>query len=184
MLSPNPNVTALWDVHLPDGVHEIEFEHETTSGRRVIRIDNKEIMRKEWMFKLVGSEKFNIGKDKQHRCVISIDPLGGFSYQYSLQIDGKPYKTFLDNQTKVMKTWILPVEGVMYRIVLEKDTLDVWVNGQKAEVAAEFVDDGTETHFTLGNQPAHILAISSGQRRKGILHKLIMNDNEIPEYFE
>ena len=32
-------------------------------------------------------------------------PLGGFSYQYSLQIDGKPYKTFLDNQTKVMKTW-------------------------------------------------------------------------------
>lgn len=37
MLSPNPNVTALWDVHLPDGVHEIEFEHETTSGRRVIR---------------------------------------------------------------------------------------------------------------------------------------------------
>lgn len=102
----------------------------------------------------------------------------------------------------------------MYRIVLEKDTLDVWVNGQKAEVAAEFVvrwifmfgftrqirikvknnndyhlcipfqDDGTETHFTLGNQPAHILAISSGQRRKGILHKLIMNDNEIPEYFE
>ena len=38
-----------------------------------------------------------------------------------------------------MKTWILPVEGVMYRIVLEKDTLDVWVNGQKAEVAAEFV---------------------------------------------
>ena len=38
-----------------------------------------------------------------------------------------------------MKTWILPVDGVMYRIVLEKDTLDIWVNGKKAEVAAEFV---------------------------------------------
>ena len=36
---------------------------------------------------------------------IVFSPLGGFSYQYSLQIDGKPYKTFLDNQTKVMKTW-------------------------------------------------------------------------------
>jgi hypothetical protein len=53
------------------------------------------------MFKLVGTEAFSIGKDKQHRCLIKIDPLGGFSYQYSLLIDGKSYKTFLDNQTKV-----------------------------------------------------------------------------------
>lgn len=53
------------------------------------------------MFKLVGNEIFSIGKDKRHSCVIKIDPLGGFSYQYSLEIDGKPYKTFLDNQTKV-----------------------------------------------------------------------------------
>ena len=72
MLSNNPNVTAIWDVHLPDGIHEIEFEHETTSGRRVIRIDNQEILRKDWMFKLVGTEVFTIGKDKQHKCVIDI----------------------------------------------------------------------------------------------------------------
>ena len=72
MLSNNPNVTAIWDVHLPDGIHEIEFEHETTSGRRVIRIDNQEILRKDWMFKLVGTEVFSIGKDKQHKCVIDI----------------------------------------------------------------------------------------------------------------
>ena len=100
----------------------------------------------------------------------------------------------------------MPVDGEMYRIVLEKDTLDIWVNGKKAEVAREFVEDGVETHvrffkfkifsmelcikstislqFTLGNEPCHILAISSGHRRTGILHKLIMNDNEVPEYFE
>ena len=28
------------------------------------------------MFKLVGAETFMIGKDKQHKCVISIEPLG------------------------------------------------------------------------------------------------------------
>jgi hypothetical protein len=83
-----------------------------------------------------------------------------------------------------MKTWVLPVDGTMFRVVLEKDTLDIWVNGRKAEVAAEFVDEGTETHFTLGKQPAHILAISSGKRRTGLLHKLIVDDNEVPEYFE
>ncbi len=33
-----------------------------------------------------------------------------------------------------MKTWVLPVDGTMYRVVLEKDTLDIWVNGRKAEV--------------------------------------------------
>ena len=33
-------------------------------------------MRKDWMFKLVGAETFMIGKDKQHKCVISIEPLG------------------------------------------------------------------------------------------------------------
>ena len=33
-----------------------------------------------------------------------------------------------------MKTWILPVDGTMYRVVLEKDTLDIWVNGTKVEI--------------------------------------------------
>lgn len=37
MLSTNPDVVAIWDVHLADGIHLIEFEHETTTGRRVVR---------------------------------------------------------------------------------------------------------------------------------------------------
>ena len=54
------------------------------------------------MFKLVGQEIFNFGpSDKEHKGVIRIDPMGGFSYQYALAIDGKPYKTFLDQQSKV-----------------------------------------------------------------------------------
>ena len=85
---------------------------------------------------------------------------------------------------QIMKTWVLPVDGHMYRIVLEKDTMDIWVNGRKAEVVAEFVDEGTETHFTLGKQPAHILNVSSGHRRTGIIHKLIVEENEVPEYIE
>ena len=44
---------------------------------------------------------------------------------------GKPYKKFIENQNKIMKTWILPVDGTMFRVVLEKDTLDIWVNGTK-----------------------------------------------------
>lgn len=32
---------AWWDVRLSDGVHRIGFEHGTTTGRRVIRVDGK-----------------------------------------------------------------------------------------------------------------------------------------------
>lgn len=31
------DLVAVWEVHLADGIHVIEFEHGTTSGRRVVR---------------------------------------------------------------------------------------------------------------------------------------------------
>ena len=37
-----------------DGIHTVEFEHGTTSGKRAIVVDGKDVMRKDWMFKLVG----------------------------------------------------------------------------------------------------------------------------------
>lgn len=33
------DLVALWDVPLHDGVHRIEFEHGTTTGKRVVRVD-------------------------------------------------------------------------------------------------------------------------------------------------
>ena len=68
-----------------------------------IRLDNREVNRKDWMFKLVGQESFSFGpKEKPHQGTIQIDAVGGFSYQYSLIINGKPYKTFLEHQSKAI----------------------------------------------------------------------------------
>ena len=53
------------------------------------------------MFKLVGNESFQVGKSKAN-CTIKIEPVGGFSYQYSLDVNGKPYKTFIEQQSKVL----------------------------------------------------------------------------------
>ena len=145
----------------------------------------------------------------------------------SAQVAGKPYKKFIENQNKIMKTWILPVDGTMFRVVLEKDTLDIWVNGSKVpvlvltvvvlfppaavysqvEMAGEFTDDGTETHFAIGSQPAYVKAVrhgewpqryqralyikppvsfqvSSGNKRSGLLHSLVVHDTEVPEFLE
>ncbi|KAK6181483.1 hypothetical protein SNE40_009325 [Patella caerulea] len=172
------DTVAQWEVSLSDGVHKIEFEHGTTTGKRVIRVDGQDIYRQEWMFKLVGKEHFDLGKAK---LVISIDAVSGFAYEYTLEVNGKPLQKFRENQSKIMKSWVLTIADNPIRVVLEKDTLDVWVNGDKKDTAGEFVDDGTETHFEIGAHSAYIKAVSSGKRKSGIIHKLFVDDNEIPE---
>ncbi|XP_005104659.1 fas apoptotic inhibitory molecule 1 [Aplysia californica] len=171
------DLVATWDIALSDGVHKVEFEHGTTSGKRIIRVDGKEIYRQDWMFKLVGKEYFQVSKAK---CCISIDAVSGFAYEYTLDVNGKPLKKFQENQSKIMKCWVLYLGGNDVRVVLEKDTLDVWVNGRIVETAGEFADDGTETHFEIGSHSAYIKAITTGKRRDGIVHQLFVDEVEIP----
>lgn len=55
------------------------------------------------------------------------------------------------------------------------------VNSFTYNFQGEFVDDGTETHFTWANHTCYIKAISSGKKKDGIIHSLIIDSNEIPE---
>jgi phosphoglucomutase len=83
------------------------------------------------MFKLVGKEFFNIGK---HKCAISIDAVNGFAYEYSLEVDNKSYEKFCENQSKILQSWTFRVKEHDFRVVLEKNTMDIWVNGEKLDV--------------------------------------------------
>ena len=40
------DLVATWSVSLPNGRHKVEFEHGTTSGKRVIRVDGQVSTRK------------------------------------------------------------------------------------------------------------------------------------------
>ena len=40
-LSTMSDLVAVWDIALSDGVHKVEFEHGTTTGKRVIRVDGE-----------------------------------------------------------------------------------------------------------------------------------------------
>lgn len=40
----SPDLVAQWQVPLSDGIHLIEFEHGTTTGKRIIRINGKVIV--------------------------------------------------------------------------------------------------------------------------------------------
>lgn len=39
--SKRVDLVAYWSVPLLDGVHTVEFEHGTTSGKRVLRVDGQ-----------------------------------------------------------------------------------------------------------------------------------------------
>ncbi|XP_063322643.1 fas apoptotic inhibitory molecule 1 isoform X2 [Pelmatolapia mariae] len=172
------DVVAVWEVALSDGVYRIEFAHGTTTGKRIVFVNGKEVIRKDWMFKLVGKETFMVG-GANTKATINIEAVSGFAYEYSLNIAGKSLQKFIDNRAKTTKTWLLKVGGEDYRVVLEKDTMDVWCNGQKMETTGEFVDDGTETHFMVGGHECCIKAASGGQKKSGIVHYLLLDGERV-----
>ncbi|XP_055630258.1 fas apoptotic inhibitory molecule 1 isoform X2 [Toxorhynchites rutilus septentrionalis] len=126
----NKEVVARWRVPMRGKIYEVEFEHGTASGKRVLWIDKEEIFRRDWMFKLVGEDMFRL-EDK--RCIIRVDPLPGFKYSYTLFVDGESYEQFSESQAKALKTWEVNLGDNFYRIVLEKNTLNIYVNGKLIE---------------------------------------------------
>ncbi|KAK3557248.1 hypothetical protein QTP70_026094 [Hemibagrus guttatus] len=172
------DMVGMWEVPLSDGIYQIEFEHGTTTGKRVVYINGKEVLRRDWMFKLVGKETFPVGHTGA-KATINIEALTGFTYEYTLEINGKSLQTFLDNWAKISKTWLLKLDGADCRIVLEKDTMDVWCNGQKLETTGEFTDDSTETHFVVGKHECCIKATGSGKKRNGVIHTLLVDGTKV-----
>lgn len=77
----------------------------------------QEVIRKDWMFKLVGKESFLLGSSKT-KATIKIEALSGFAYEYSLEVDGKSLHKFTQNRAQTTKTWLLKVDGQDYRVVL------------------------------------------------------------------
>ncbi|XP_014473590.1 PREDICTED: fas apoptotic inhibitory molecule 1 [Dinoponera quadriceps] len=168
--------TAKWTVPMSDGNHVVEFEHGTATGKRVVKIDGNEIVHRDWMFRLVGDEIFMFNSTK---FVIRVDPMPGLKYSYSLWVNGKSYKQFVQSQTKILETWLAKVENEEYRIVLDKQTHSVWVNGQEVEVENEFMDGGAEILFSVNDLSASIRSYSSEQKEIGIAYVLYINDVEI-----
>ncbi|EGT41210.1 hypothetical protein CAEBREN_13191 [Caenorhabditis brenneri] len=174
---PEPNVSATWTISLQKQVHKVEFEHGTTFGRRVIRVDGKEVLRREWMFKLVGKENFNIGKIL---CEISIEAVGTSGYEYTLHVNGKTFEKFKQEQDKKLQSWETTTGGHEWRVVLYKETMEVWANGTIIATAGEFVEGGSLTHCELNSTPCRITTKSSGNKKTGLIHTLYVNNTIVP----
>ena len=87
--------------------------------------NKQEIKREDWMFKLVGKEYFTIGKNKT-KCMIMIDAVSGFAYEYVLTVNGKSLQKFTENQDKVVQAWTLTLDNTPYRVALGKKCLSMF----------------------------------------------------------
>lgn len=71
------------------------------------------------MFKLVGKETFSIGNIK---CSINAEAHGPFSYLYTLEILGKTYEKFIEDQGRKLQIWYVDVGANQHRICLGKNS--------------------------------------------------------------
>ncbi len=67
------------------------------------------------MFRLVGSEHFKIGK---RAAEVEIKSANFTTFEYTLKIDGKSLKQFLEAQLKNTRTWLPELRGECHRVVL------------------------------------------------------------------
>ena len=111
------HLVGKWNVNLSDRVHIVEFEHWTTTGKRIVYVDGKEVSRRNWMFQLNGREHFTVGKKK---AFISIECQGN-TFGYTIFVEGVPLEKFVENRTKTSQVWILKVDRQDTRIVLGKN---------------------------------------------------------------
>lgn len=125
----------------------IEFEHGTATGRRVVKIDDEVLVNRDWMFRLVGDELFTFNgtkfvirvdpipgyndfkivfkklkkkrRKKKRICTrMIVFQFTGFKYSYTLWVNGKNYKNFIQSQSKILKSWLTKIGENEYRIVL------------------------------------------------------------------
>ncbi|XP_020800210.1 fas apoptotic inhibitory molecule 1 isoform X1 [Drosophila serrata] len=153
----------------------------------------EEVLRRDWMFKLVGEDTFHID---QTRCIIRVDPAPGFKYEYSLYIDGKSHELYTDEMTRQYRLWLYTGEATdaeatmtgatattaqEYRIMLKLDTLSLFVNDELRTEESVFVHGGTDTKFLLQDTEFVLQARSSGNKHDGIVHTLLANGVPVPE---
>ncbi|KAH8275531.1 fas apoptotic inhibitory molecule 1 isoform X1 [Drosophila bipectinata] len=177
------NIVAQWCVPINGKMYRIELEHGTTSGRRMIWVNGREVLRRDWMFKLVGEDTFHID---QIRCIIRVDPAPGFKYEYSLYIDGKSHEQYTEEMTRQYRLWLYTQDSAAetaqeYRIMLKLDTLSLYVNDELRTEESAFVHGGTDTKFLLQDTEFVLQARSSGNKHDGIVHTLLANGVAVPE---
>jgi hypothetical protein len=78
-----------WTFEVEDGRHVVELEHGYWSGKRIIRVDGKQLEVSRKFFDTGTEHRFEVSG---HQCILRIRPgtLGGlFGFEFELFLDGR-----------------------------------------------------------------------------------------------
>jgi hypothetical protein len=79
----------VWTVDLEDGHHTVELEHAYLSGKRVITLDGREVVRAQSVLDFGSEHPFQIGT---HPALARIST-NGLTFSYDLAVDGRSVAT-------------------------------------------------------------------------------------------
>uniref|UniRef100_A0A1I7URD0 YopX domain-containing protein n=1 Tax=Caenorhabditis tropicalis TaxID=1561998 RepID=A0A1I7URD0_9PELO len=129
-------IDATWSVPVAGSIHKVVQYNNELDGYKMIAVDGKVVCDDNYKSTAFN---FKIGdlncKAIQQKCE---------DFFCWLEISGKPLKEYKIEFYKRYDTWKL--EGCM--VVIDKITLDVWINGEKMNAEREFIDGGTRTTFS------------------------------------
>lgn len=63
-----------------------------------------------------------------------MDFISGLKYSYTLWVNGKSFTSFIQEQSKILETWIVRIGEKKYKVILDKNLLSVWMNGEEIQV--------------------------------------------------
>ncbi|EFO89424.1 hypothetical protein CRE_19979 [Caenorhabditis remanei] len=181
----NSEDVILWKVPIKSTVHVVEFEHGERTGVRVLRVNGNELFRT-GQYKITGKASFQV---ETLQCRVMVKAADPTLLMYALKVDGKLLKDYKKEHHRRWQSWDCNIDGVEWKIDLDKSTMDIRANGIIVPTTGEFLDDETVTSFTVGVKatPCKIVAIGSGNIEIGIIHKLYVNNVRVPinrDYFD
>ncbi|CAL2035733.1 unnamed protein product [Caenorhabditis brenneri] len=132
-----------------------------------------------WKSKDTNPEKVPFKFGKLQLDVQLVDLFDG--YIYALDVNEKSLKRYKEDYYQWFNVWKVNVDGVEWRIVLDKKALEVWGNGEKIEDAKmKFAENGgAVSNFVLGGS-AKCKIEGHGDKKTGITHTLLFNGNQVP----
>merc|ERR1712130_242890 len=79
------------------------------TGRRLAldsssQVDGQIVIKRDWMFRLVGEETFTIGPKKQ-KAKVRIEAVDGFTYTYKLLVGNRELEKFARDSVKNLAIW-------------------------------------------------------------------------------
>ncbi|CAL2035734.1 unnamed protein product [Caenorhabditis brenneri] len=195
MSNPEPNKSGFhaytanvsWEVPEGGQLHKFNFTHDCS--RTLIQMDkngeNAVVWKpptgisKLWKRKDENPGKFSFKFGKLQLEVLLVYLPDG--YIYALDVNEKSLKRYKEDYYQWYNVWKVNVDGVEWRIVLDKKALEVWGNGEKIEDAKmTFAENGVAvSNFVLcGSTKCKIEG--QGDKKTGITHTLLVNGNQVP----